>query len=165
MSANGADGVNAVKDVIYKATIHLDDAKWEDWLALCDDDFQYEIKAYSPEIHYDMTYLSGDRAHMHSMVEMLPKHNSDHSPLTRHTVVYSVDVDEEAGTATAVSSFTVHQTLLDGINSHVDAGESRLFLVGKYYDKFRIKDGNVKFTERIVRLDTRRLDKGTHWPI
>lgn len=164
MSANGVDA-SAVRDVIYNATLCLDEQRWEDWLALCDDDFQYEIKAFSPEIHYDMTYLSGDRANVQSMVEMLPKHNSDHSPLSRHTVVYSVDMDKKAGTASAVSSFAIHQTLLDGINSHVDAGESRLFLIGKYYDKFRIKDGKVKFTERVVRLDTRRLDKGSHWPL
>lgn len=164
MSANGVDA-NAVKDVIYKAALCLDDEKWEGWLALCDDGFHYEIKAFSPEIRADMTYLSGDRAHMHSLTEMLPKHNTDHSPLSRHTVVYSVELDSQAGTATAVSSFTVHQTLLDGVNSHVDSGESRLFLVGKYYDKFKIGDGGVKFTERVVRLNTRRLDKGSHWPI
>lgn len=164
MSSNGVDA-NAVKDVIYKAALCLDGEQWDDWLDLCDDDFRYAIKAFSPEIHYDMTYLSGDLAHMKTMLEQLPKHNTDHSPLSRHTVVYSVDLDDETGTATAVSSFTAYQTLLDGINSHVDAGESRLFLVGKYYDRFRIKDGVVKFTERVVRLDTRRLDKGSHWPV
>lgn len=164
MSANGIN-TDAIKEVIYQAALCLDDEQWDGWLALCDDDFHYEIKAFSPEIRYDMTYLSGNRAQVQSMMELLPKHNTDHSPLSRHTVVYSVDLDEKSGTATAVSSFTVHQTLLDGINSHVDAGESRLFLVGKYYDKFRIRDGKVKFTERVVRLNTRRLDKGSHWPI
>lgn len=162
MSANGTD---AVKDVIYKAAMLLDEGQWNKWLALCDEDFSYEIKAFSPEIQYDMTYLSGSRADLTTMTEMLPKHNTDNSPLTRHTVVYSVDVDDAAGTASAVSSFTVHQTLLDGINSHIDAGESRLFLVGKYYDKFSLRNGEVKFTERVVRLSTRRLDKGSHWPI
>ena len=99
------------------------------------------------------------------MTEMLPMHNTDHSPLARHTVVCTVDVDEDERTATAVSSFAVYQTQLDGINSHVDAGESRLFLVGKYRDRFRISNGTVRFVERIVQLDTRRLDKGSHWPI
>ncbi len=112
-----------------------------------------------------MTYLSGSRRDLKSLTEMLPKHNTDHSPLTRHTVVYKVEVDEDAGTASAVSSVAVHQTMLDGINSHVDAGESRLFLVGKYYDSFKITDGGVKFAERVVQLNTRRLDKGSHWPI
>ena len=52
--------------------------------------------------------------------------------------------------------------LHDGINSHVDSGETRLFLVGKYFDKFKITDDTAYFVERVVRLDTRRLDKGTH---
>lgn len=156
---------DAVRDTIYRATLCLDDQRWQDWLALCDDDFTYAIKSFSPEVRYDMTYLSGDRKEMSSMVDMLPKHNTDNSPLSRHTVVYAVDVDEGGETASAVSAFTVHQTMLDGINSHVDAGESRIFLVGKYHDKLRIKDGQARFVERTVRLENRRLDKGSHWPI
>ena len=58
------------------------------------------------------------------MVKLLPKHNTDHSPLTRHTSLYTVDVDDDAHSAKAVSSVVVYQTLLDGINSHIDAGES-----------------------------------------
>ncbi|MFV0368647.1 MAG: hypothetical protein ACK5KM_09325, partial [Hyphomicrobiaceae bacterium] len=69
------------------------------------------------------------------------------------------------GSAEAVSSFVIYQNMLDGVNSHLDAGESRLFLVGKYYDKFKIEDGKVKFVKREVRLDNRRLDKGSHWPL
>ncbi len=159
------DTAAAIRDLIYKATLCLDDLDWQGWLDLCDEDFQYAIKAYSPEIRKDMCYLNGSREDLANMTEMLPKHNTDHSPLSRHTVVYEVGVDESSGTAQAVSAFTVHQTQLDGTNSHVDAGESRLFLVGKYYDKFRIDGDAVKFVERTVRLNTRRLDKGSHWPI
>ncbi len=165
MATNGVNSVNAVKDVIYKASLMLDEERWQDWLDLCDQGFQYAIKAYSPEIRYDMTYLDGSRQDLQTMTQLLPKHNTDHSPLSRHTVVYTVDVDDDAGTAQAISSVTVYQTLLDIINSHVDAGESRLFLVGKYYDKFKLHGDRVKFTERVVRLQTRRLDKGSHWPI
>ena len=64
-----------------------------------------------------------------------------------------------------MSSVVVYQTQLDGINSHVDAGESKVFLVGRYFDKFRISGGAAKFVEREVKLDTRKLDKGTHYPI
>jgi len=165
MTTNGAAAADAVKDTIYRSCLLLDDHKWSDWLDLCEDDFHYAIKAWSPEINYDMTYFQGSRNDLDTMTKLLPKHNTDHSPLTRHTVVYKVDVDESTGTASAVSSFTVHQTMLDGINSHVDAGESRLFLVGKYYDTFKVDGGGVKFSKRVVQLNTRRLDKGSHWPI
>ena len=165
MSAKGTDPAETVKDAIYRTCLLLDDEKWAEWLELCDDDFTYAIKAFSPEINYDMTYYSGNRDDLATMTRLLPKHNSDHSPLKRHVTVYVVDVDEKAKTATAVTSLVVYQNMLDGINSHIDSGESRLFLVGRYLDKFRFNGGTAKFVEREVRLDTRRLDKGTHWPI
>lgn len=143
----------------------LDGQQWDQWLDLCDDDFKYEIKSWSPEINYDMTYLQLDRKGLASLVKLLPMHNTDHSPLTRHTTVYSVDVSEDGKTAKAISSVVVYQTMLDGINSHIDSGESRLFLVGKYIDTMSIEDGKARFLNREVRLENRRLDKGSHWPI
>lgn len=165
MGSNGADAANTVRDTIYRATLALDDQKWDDWLDLCEDDFHYAIKAFSPEINKDMIYLQGSRKDMSTMMRMLPKHNTDHSPLKRHTSVYTVDVAPDAKSATAISSFVVYQNMLDGINSHIDAGESRLFLVGRYYDTFRLDGGKARFVKREVRLDNRRLDKGSHWPI
>jgi len=165
MSVNYAETKEAVKSLIYQACLYQDDLNWDAWLKLCDADFQYRICAYSPEIQADMIYLSGGLEDMRSLTGMLPKHNSDHSPLRRHCVAYQVTVAEDGRSAESVSSVTVFQTQLDGINSHVDAGESRLFLVGRYHDKFSINGGDIKFTERTARLDTRRLDKGSHWPI
>lgn len=156
---------DTIRSTIYEASLALDECRWGDWLALCGDEFYYAIKAFSPEIHYDMIYLDGTRAEMVSMCELLPKHNTDHSPLSRHTVVYRVTVDEGGASAAAVSSFAVYRTVLDGMASHVEAGSSNLFLVGKYHDRFKLDNGSAKFVERIVRLDTRRLDKGSHWPI
>lgn len=155
----------AVRDTIYRATLALDDQKWEEWLSLCTDDFQYAIKSFSPEINKDMTYMAGDRKQMETLVRLLPKHNTDHSPLKRHTTVYTVDVAEDGKSAKAVSSFVVYQNQLDGEHSHIHSGESKLFLVGRYIDELRIVDGKAKFTSRVSRLENRRLDKGSHWPI
>ncbi|MFT5220012.1 MAG: methanesulfonate monooxygenase small subunit [Gammaproteobacteria bacterium] len=165
MSTDQTSTVEKVKNTIYEACIALDDQQWMDWINLCDEDFHYAIKAFSPEINADMTYLGGDRGYMEGLVNMLPKHNSDNSPLNRHCVVYRVKVAEDGKSATARSSVAVYQTTLDGANSHVDAGESKVFIIGSYHDEFSLDGDNVKFTKRDVRLDTRRLDKGTHWPI
>jgi len=159
------DATGLVRDTIYRSTISLDQQDWNEWLAHCDDKFQYAIRAWSPEINKDVTYLALDRNGLATMVKLLPKHNTDHSPLTRHTSVYTVDVDEGTQSAKAVSSVIVYQNLLDGINSHIDAGESRLFLVGKYIDTFKIEDNKARFVSREVRIENRRLDKGSHWPI
>jgi methanesulfonate monooxygenase subunit beta len=159
------DAAALVRDTIYRSTILLDRQEWNEWLEHCDSDFQYAIRAFSPEINKDVTYLALDRPALASLVKLLPKHNTDHSPLTRHTSVYTVDVDEAAHSAKAVSSVIVYQNLLDGINSHIDAGESRLFLVGKYLDTLKIENNKAKFLSREVRIENRRLDKGSHWPI
>jgi methanesulfonate monooxygenase small subunit len=159
------DASALVRDTIYRSTILLDQQDWNGWLAHCDDAFQYAIRSWSPEINKDMTYLALDRDGLASMVRLLPKHNTDHSPLTRHTSVYTIDVDSAAHSAKAISSVIVYQNLLDGINSHIDAGESRLFLVGKYIDTFRIENDKATFLSREVRIENRRLDKGSHWPI
>ena len=154
-----------IRDTIGRATIFLDDQNWYKWLDLCTEDFQYSIRSWSPEIRYDMTYLQAGKKDLVNLIRLLPKHNTDNSPLSRHTVVCSVDIDPSGETAQAVSSMVVFQHLLDGTNSHIDSGESRLFLVGKYYDTFRFEEGNAQFLTREVRLQNRRLDKGSHWPI
>ncbi len=159
------DAQSLVRDTIYRSTVLLDRQDWDAWLAHCGDEFEYAIRAWSPEINKDLTYLALDRKGLTNLVKLLPKHNTDHSPLTRHTSVYTVDVGEEGKTATAVSSVIVYQNLLDGINAHIDAGESRLFLVGKYNDTFRIEDNKAVFSSRELRIENRRLDKGSHWPI
>ena len=165
MSMHGNDPATQVRDTIYRATIMLDDQRWEEWLDLCDDDFHYAITAFSPEIKKEMIYLQGSRKDMVSLVKLLPKHNTDHSWLRRNTSVYTVDVSDDGASAKSISAFVVYQNQLDGTNSHIDAGESRLFLVGKYYDEFALTDGAPKFRKREVRIDERRLDKGSHWPI
>ena len=159
------DASARVRDTIYRAAILLDSQKWHEWLDLCDERFEYAIKSWSPEINRDMTYLQLDRKDLANLIKLLPKHNTDHSALTRHTTVYTVDVSDNAQSAKAVSSVVVYQSMLDGINSHVDAGESRLFLVGKYLDTFNIENGKASFLTREVRLENRQLDKGSHWPI
>ena len=152
----------AVTDIVYRSCLYLDDGNYKEFLKLCDESMLYCIKAYSVEIRKDMEYLSHNKKELGSLTEMLPKLNSDHSPLRRHASVYTVDISEDGKTATAVTSLSVYLNMHDGINSHIDSGETRLFLVGKYLDKFKISGENAILIEREVRLDTRRLDKGTH---
>ena len=163
MNTNGASITETVKNTIYRACLFLDNEKWGDFLGLCDQNFKYAIKAYSPEISRDMTYFSGNQADLKTLVEMLPKHNTDHSPLKRHATVYTVDVEQNGTDAKAVTSLVVYQNLFDGINSHIDAGENRLFLIGNYIDKFKVHKKSATFVEREVRLDTRSLSKGSHF--
>ena len=154
-----------IEKIIYRTALALDDNDWKSWFDLCDDAFFYSITSFSPEINKKMTYFSGNKKELVGLMDMLPKHNTDHSPLHRHTSVYTVEVADEGQSATAISSVTIYQNMLDGINSHLDSGESRLFVIGKYFDEFKIENGNPKFLSRETKLDNRRLDKGSHWPL
>ena len=64
MNSIGDGPRSVVAQTIYKATLALDDQKWDDWLELCAEDFNYAIKAFSPEINKDMTYLEHGRPGM-----------------------------------------------------------------------------------------------------
>ena len=163
--ANHRAATEAVRDTVYRACLLLDDERWADWLDLCGAEFHYKITAYSPEIRRDVLYLDGNREQIAQMCELLPKHNTDHSPLKRHAVVYTVDVGDDGVSAKAVTSFVIYQNMLDGVNSHIDAGANHLFAVGRYLDDLAIEDDAARFVSREVRLETRRLDKGTHWPL
>jgi methanesulfonate monooxygenase subunit beta len=169
MSANGvndAAGVkDSIRDVIYRACLLLDEERFADWLKLCAPEFNYRIKAYSPEISKEMIWYEQDLPGLKNTIEMLPRHNTDHGRLTRHATVYAIDIDRGNGEATATTSFACYRTMLDGIDSHLDAGDSQLFVIGKYHDRFRLGTDGPRFLERTVFLDTRRLDKGSHYPV
>lgn len=149
---------DAVERVLYDSCLKLDDRDFKGYLQLCDPQFHYSIRAHSPEIRKDMIWLEHDRKGMETIFNNLPRHNSDHSPLTRHATLYTLDVDEAKGEASAVSALQVFRTTLDG-------GSTELFAVGKYLDRFRLAaDGSVTLLDRTVKLDTRMLGIGYHVP-
>lgn len=105
---------DAIVETIGAASLRLDEDDFEAFLALCAPDFHYQIQAFSPEIRREMTWLDLDRAELETLFRTLPRHNSDHAPLTRHVTVAKVSLDETAATASAVSSLQVFRTALDG---------------------------------------------------
>ncbi len=147
-----------VRELVYRSCLCLDNQDFAGWLELCAPDFRYTITAYSPEIRKEMVWLEHDREGMEGLFGMLPKHNSDHSPLTRHASVYLVDYEEGAGEASAVTSVAVYRTQLDG-------GVTELFAVGKYFDTVSLEGEAPLLSSRNVRLDTRELGIGSHLPL
>src|SRR3974377_1333807 len=104
-----------IRETIYRASLLLDDEKFMEWLAFCAPDFSYRITTYSPEIRRHMTWYEQDVAGLKGMIEMLPKHNTDHGRLTRHVTVYTVEADGPQGEAKATSSFGSYRPMLEGI--------------------------------------------------
>lgn len=142
---------------MYRSCLALDEKNFAGYLDLCDPAFHYAITAYSPEIRKEMTWLEHDKEGMKTLFTNLPKHNSDHSPLSRHSTVYTVEQDEAKQQAKVVSALQVYRTALDG-------GATELFAVGKVYDTITFNGGSPKLLDRNIRLDTRMLGFGYHIP-
>lgn len=135
----------------------MDEKDFGGYLDLCDAHYHYAISAYSPEIRKEMIWLEHDREGMKNLFANLPKHNSDHSPLSRHATVYLVEQLEGGTKAKVTSALQVFRTTLDG-------GATELFAVGKMIDTVAIRDDGPKLLDRNIRLDTRMLGFGYHVP-
>jgi methanesulfonate monooxygenase small subunit len=157
MSSETVSAATLARDLVYRSCLRLDEGDYEGFLALCDPAFRYVVRTYSPEIRREMTWLDHDKASFELLFRNLPKHNSDHAPLTRHVTVYTVDVDPAVAQATAVSALQVFRTSLDG-------GATSLFAVGKLRDVVAVTGEEARLVARTVRLDTRMLGIGSHVP-
>ena len=145
----------AIEELIYRSCLALDAREYKAFLGMCENDFRYTIATYSPEIRRDMVWLDHDRKGMETLFGNLPKHNSDHSPLTRHVTVYTVEIDGDV--ANVVSALQVFRTLLDG-------GATELFAVGRFHDTVKLDGADAKLARRLVKLETRLLGYGYHVP-
>jgi len=145
----------AIEELVYRSCLALDAGEYKTYLALCTQDFHYTVATYSPEIKREMVWLDQDRKGMETLFTNLPRHNSDHSPLTRHVTVYTVEAD--GSQAKVVSTLQVFRTQLDG-------GATELFAVGRFHDTVALDGGAPKLARRLVRLDTRQLGFGYHVP-
>ncbi len=149
---------DAIRELIYRICLLLDQNKFVEWLAHCTSDFRYTISAWSPEIRRDMVWLDHDLDGITNLMKMLPKHNSDQTPLTRHASVYTIDPRPEQGEADVVTSVAIFATALDG-------GATELWAIGRYHDTVSVADGTPRLRRRNVRLETRSLGIGKHWPL
>jgi methanesulfonate monooxygenase small subunit len=144
-----------IEELIYRSCMALDDRAFKGFLELCDPGFRYKDTAYSPEIRKDMTWLDHDKAGMETLFTQLPRHNSDHSPLTRHATVYTVKTNGKS--AEVVSALQVFRTQLDG-------GATELYAVARLLDTVKLDGDSPKLAQRTVKIETRQLGFGSHIP-
>ena len=144
----------AIEELVYRSCLALDARDYKMFLDLCDADFRYSITTHSPEIRRDMVWLDHDRKGMETLFTNLPRHNSDHSPITRHATVYTVEVNGTS--AEVVSALQVFRTQLDG-------GTTELFAVGRLHDTVQLPEVKLE-RRRVVKLETRLLGYGYHIP-
>ena len=153
------------EELIYDACLALNAEDWAAFLQLCEPQgFRYRITNYSPEIRRTQCWMDRDFKGLKSIIDLLPKHNSDHSPMTRHATVYKVLVDPANGEVHARTQLAIYRTELDGSNSHFDSGKTQLWAIGRYEDRIRV-GAEVRLLERNVVLDTRQIEIGSHLPL
>jgi methanesulfonate monooxygenase subunit beta len=153
-----------IQALIYRSALLMNEEAWKDYLGLCDPSYQYRVVNYSPEIRREQVWADRDFKGMKAAFDLMPRHNTDRSKLTRQVHVYIVDYDSQAQEAAVVSALTVYRTQMDGMSSYIESGQTSLYAIGLYRDRVRIVNGLPKLVERVVQLDTRQLDIGTHKP-
>ena len=144
-----------IEELVYRSCLALDDKDFKGFLDLCDAGFRYKATAYSPEIRKDLVWLDLDKAGLETLFTNLPRHNSDHSPLSRHATVYTVKVNGK--TAEVVTALQVFRTALDG-------GATELYAVARFYDTIKVDGDAPRLVQRHVKIETRQLGYGSHIP-
>ena len=147
----------AIEELVYRSCLALDEKDFKTYLELCHEGFRYTVSAHSPEIRKDMIWLDHDKPEMQLLFNNLPKHISDHSPLSRHAVVYTVEPAADRKSAAVVSALQVYKTTLDG-------GATELFAIGRYLDTVSLEGGPPRLLKRVVHLTTRQFGFGYHIP-
>ncbi len=147
-----------IEEFIYAAAMLLDAKDFKGWLDMCAPDFTYNIRAFSREIRKDVLWLDHDYAGMASLIRQLPRHNTDQSEFARHTTVYTVTPEGSGENVVVVSAVAIYRTTLDG-------GVTNLFAIGRYTDTLLHTSDGWRFRARDLRLDTRSLGIGTHYPL
>ncbi|GAC1413826.1 MAG: aromatic-ring-hydroxylating dioxygenase subunit beta [Vulcanimicrobiaceae bacterium] len=147
-----------IEEVIYAATMRLDAKDFKGWLDMCSLELTYAIRAFSREIRKDVIWLEHDYEGMAGLIRQLPRHNTDQSEFTRHTTVYTITPDATGESVVVVSAVAIYRTTHDG-------GVTNLFGIGRYTDTLVHTPDGWRFRGRDLRLETRSLGIGTHYPL
>lgn len=148
-----AEREKAVRELIARTCLVMDDYDFNAYLDLCHADFRYMITTYSPELRKDITWLDHDKPGMKTLLDVLPLHASDHFlrlTMSRHLSVYTIDYSDNDTRAAAISGLQVFNTAKDG-------GVTELLGVAKLKDTVTLEGSKAQLLSREVRLDTRML--------
>ncbi len=142
-----------LEDVVLNVTDMLDRGEFKGWLtAYCTPEFEYSVTAHSDEIGKKMLWMSEKRDSLAALMDNVRMHEQYPGRLRRHvSALRVVATDPEACTEASVVFWYTDST-----------GQTKLFAVGKYIDRFALTDDKVLLASREVFLDTRRLPIGCH---
>lgn len=153
-----APQLSTLAQAVRHGCLLLDGEFYDEWLATCAPEFEYSIRAYSPELRDEVVWLDKTRDGLVVLFKQLGMHER-YKGQFRRVVGGAVllHADDANGTFVVESSFAAHHTDLHG--------ESTFYCAGRYRDEFRFDAGVPLMTARKAMLDTRRLPFGSHVPI
>lgn len=146
---------DAIRDLVQRTAILLDEEQFDAWVALFDGAGTYELAAYSTEIRRWMTWQHSDRETLAKMLGEVTEHVRDPAR-RRHVVSYPL-VELDGDQARATTHFSLYRTTPEG--------QSTLYMVGCYQDRVVKRDGAWLYAAHKVIVDTRMLDAFTHIPV
>lgn len=150
------------RDLVCETCLHLNAGDYTSFLKACGQDgFTYSIVNFSPEIKKVQTWMKQDRAGLAKILDLLPKHNSDHARLTRQVTPYRVTPKGE-GAYEVISQVSIYRTEWDAENSHLQSGATSLYVIGRYIDDVVLGPQGARLAARVVDLDTRQVGIGSH---
>ena len=144
-----------IVNFIQKSCLLLDEENFEGFLNICNENFEYKITAFSPEINKEMIWMDEDYAGFKNLLMMVSSHLRRLGKLTRNVSIGQIQRESEK--IFINSSFIVIHTDLEG--------KSNIFCVGRYKDVIISHKGSIQLESRHVHLETRDLGIGSHVPI
>jgi methanesulfonate monooxygenase small subunit len=148
--------LDPVSALVTRTCMYLDNEEYDKYLDLLHQDCRYSISYFSPDIKKEMVLLEHDKKGLADLLHGIHNHIRLPGRLMRQASVYTAEPDGSDG-LTVTSYVTVIHTDLDGT--------SKVFCAGRYRDLIRFVGSNVQLVARDVRLDTRDLGAGCHYPI
>lgn len=130
----------------------LDDGRFAAWPAFFTDEAIYQVTTrenHDAKRPIGILYCEG-RGMMQDRVDALRSANIFEHHSYCHIVGRAQAWQEADGTIGARSNFTVYRTM--------DDGQTELFALGRYLDRIASEPGGLRFKERRVILDSRRID-------
>lgn len=137
-----------IQDLIIDYSNYLDDCRYDEWLTLFDDECVYKI---IPRENYMQglplcLMLCSNKNMLRDRIVSAREANIYRIHVNKHVVNHIRILGAENGTISAEANFAVFGT--------DDEGNSRIFGVGRYADKFVFVNNKPRIREKVVILDT-----------
>jgi len=146
---------NTVEELLHAYVHCIDDDRLEEWPAFFTEDCLYKImprENAERELPIALMYCDG-RGMLHDRVVAHRAANLYAPHYYRHLVSALRILGEDKGVIAAQANYAVFRTMADPIHY----GESEIYSVGMYLDKIVFCEGKARFQEKVVVVDTCRI--------